>query len=103
MTTGSFHQWTKDDYDLAVTVIQTPHAQDTQGGFGITPNVLAQTSVKVAKTSRFLTLVGSLSLEEQKLLFPNQVVHDTDTFTNTHLLHLKSEYDVLVNKHGYIV
>jgi hypothetical protein len=98
MTTGSFHQWTKDDYDLAVTVIQTPHAQDTQGGFGITPNVLAQTSGKVA--SRFLDLVGSWSLEEQILWFPNKVVHDPDTWTDPNLLHLKSEYDVLVNKHG---
>ena len=72
-TRGSFHQWTKDDYDLTVTVIQKPYVQ---GGFGITPNVLAQTSVKVTMTSRFLTLVGSLSLEEQKLWFPNQVVPD---------------------------
>jgi len=93
-TRGSFHQWPKDDYDLAVTVIQKPHAQ---GGFGITPNVLAQTSAKVAMASRFLQLVGSLSLEEQKLWFPNQVVHDPDTCTTAHLLHLKSEYDVLVN------
>jgi hypothetical protein len=53
--------------------------------------------------SRFLTLVGSLSLEEQKLWFPNQVVHDPDTWTSFHLLHLKSEYDVLVNKYGYII
>ncbi len=96
-TRGSFHQWTKDDYDLAVTVPQKPH---TSGGFGMTPNVLAQTSAKVAMTSRFLGLVGSLSLEEKKLWFPNQVVHDPDTWTAPHLLHLKSEYDVLVNKHG---
>ena len=53
--------------------------------------------------SRFLTLVGSLSLEEQKLWFPNQVVHDPDTWTVPHLLHLNSEYDVLVNKYGYLV
>ncbi len=83
-----------------MTVIQKPHAQ---GGFGITPNVLAQTSAKVAIASRFLTLVGSFFLEEQKLWFPNQSVHDPDTWTAPHLLHLKSEYDVLVNKHGCIV
>jgi hypothetical protein len=53
--------------------------------------------------SRFLALVGSLSLEEQKLWFPNQVVHDPDTWTAAHLLHLKSEYEVLVNKHGCIM
>jgi hypothetical protein len=53
--------------------------------------------------SRFLTLVGSLSLEKQKPLLPNQVVHDPDTWTSSHLLHLKSEYDVLVNKHRYII
>ncbi len=54
-------------------------------------------------TYRFLTLVGSLSLEEQKFWLPNQVVHDPDTWTTSHLLHLNSEYDVLVNKHGYII
>jgi hypothetical protein len=49
------------------------------------------------------TKVGSYSLEEKKLEFPNQVVHDPDTWTAPHLLHLKSEYDVLVNKYGYIM
>jgi hypothetical protein len=47
-------------------------------------------------TSHFLTL-------EQKLWFPNQVVHDPDLWTVSQLLHLKSEYDVLVINHGYIV
>jgi hypothetical protein len=63
-TRGSFHHWARDDYDLAVTMLQMPHAL---GGFGLTPNVLAQISAKVAVTSRFLKLVGSLPLEEQKL------------------------------------
>ncbi len=44
-TRGSFHHWVTDDYDLAVTILQKPHAQ---GGFGLTPNVLAQISDKVA-------------------------------------------------------
>jgi len=38
-TGGSFHHWVKDDYDLTVTVLQNPH---TFGGFGLTPNVIAQ-------------------------------------------------------------
>jgi hypothetical protein len=50
------------------TVIQKPHAL---GGFGMTSNVIAQTSAKVAMTSRLLGLVGSLSLEEQKRWLPN--------------------------------
>jgi hypothetical protein len=33
----------------------------------------------------------------------NQVVHDPDSWTDPHLLHLKSEYDVLVNNHGCII
>ena len=41
-TRGSFHHWTQDDYELAVTMLQKPHAQ---GGFGLTPNVLPQISV----------------------------------------------------------
>ena len=32
----------------------------TDGGFGLTPNVIAQTSGKVTMTSRFLGLVGGL-------------------------------------------
>ncbi len=58
-TRGSFDLWGKDDYELVVTVLQKPHAI---GGFGLTPNVIAQTSAKVAMASRFLGLVGSLSL-----------------------------------------
>jgi hypothetical protein len=45
-------------------MLQKPHAL---GGFGLTPNVLAQISAKVAMASRFLKLVGTLPLEEQKL------------------------------------
>ncbi len=40
-TRGSFHHWVRDDYDLAVTMLQKP---DALGGFGLTPNVLAQIS-----------------------------------------------------------
>ena len=43
-TQGSFHHWVEDDYELAVTMLQKPHAL---GGFGLTPNVLAQMAVKV--------------------------------------------------------
>ena len=50
-TRGSFTLWGKDDYDLEVTVFQKTHVL---GGFGLTPNVIAQTSAKVDMTSRFL-------------------------------------------------
>jgi hypothetical protein len=80
-TRGSFHHWARDDYDLAVTMLQMPHAL---GGFGLTPNVLAQISAKVAVTSRFLKLVGSLPLEEQKLWLPNQLAHDPDSWITPH-------------------
>ena len=95
-TRGSFHHWAKDDYDLAVTMLQKPHAL---GGFGLTPNVIAQVSTKVAMASRFLQLVGYLPQKEQKLLIPNQLAHDPDSWTVPHLLNLKTGYDVLVNKH----
>ena len=39
----------------------------TDGGFGLTPNTIVQTSTKVAMDSRFLGLVGSLPLDEQIL------------------------------------
>ena len=60
-TGGSFHHWVPDDYELVVTMLQKPHVL---GGFGLTPNVLAQIAVKVAMASRFLKLVGSLPPEE---------------------------------------
>ena len=41
-----------------------PH---TDGGLGLTPNVIVQTSAKVDMVSRFLGLVGSLPLDEQYL------------------------------------
>jgi hypothetical protein len=53
-TRGSFQLLGKNDHDLAVTVIQKPHIL---GGFGLTPNVISQTSVKVVMASRFLGLV----------------------------------------------
>jgi hypothetical protein len=43
------------------------------GGFGLTPNVIAQTPAKVAMASRFLGLVGSLPPDEQQLWLPNQL------------------------------
>jgi hypothetical protein len=49
--------------------------------------------------SRFLGLVGSLPLEEQKLWLQNQPVHHPDSWTVTHLLNLKMGYDVLVHKY----
>jgi hypothetical protein len=56
-TRGSFQLWGNDDHDLTLTVIQKSH---TLGSFGLTPNVINQTSVKVAMTSQFLGLVRSL-------------------------------------------
>ena len=99
-TRGSFRQWDKNDYDLAVTRLQMPNAD---GDFGLTPNTIAQTSAKVAMASRFLGLVGSLLLDEQKLWLPNQLVHDPDTWTTPHLFHLKREYVTLVDKYGCVV
>ena len=63
-TRGSFRQWDKNDYDLTVTRIQMSH---TDGGFVLTPNTIAETSGKVVMDSRFLGLVGSLSIGEQNL------------------------------------
>jgi hypothetical protein len=98
-TRGSFHLWGKDDHDLAVTIIQKSH---TLGGFGFTPNVITQTSVKVVMTSRFLGFVGSLQLEEQFWL-PHQQTHDPDSWTVPNLLQQKMEYDVLISKYGFKV
>ena len=61
---GSFRQWDKNDYDLTVTRLQMSH---TDGGFGLTPNVIVQTSAKVAMASWFLGLVRSLPRDEQHL------------------------------------
>ena len=74
-----------------------PH---TDGGFGLRPNTITQTSAKVVMTSRFLGLVGSLSPGKQNLCLPNQTVHDPDMWTTPHLLQLKREYEILVDKYG---
>ena len=50
------------------------------GGFGLTPNTIPETSVKVVMTSRFLGLVGSLSPDEQNLWLPHQVVDDGNVY-----------------------
>ena len=72
-TRNSFHLWTKQDYDMDVTMLQIPHGM---GGFGLTPNVLAQSTAKVAMASRFVTFVGSLTPDEQRIWIPNQLAHD---------------------------
>ena len=71
------------------------------GGFGLTPNVLAQSTVKVAMASRFVGLVGSLPPDEQQIWLPNQLVHDPQTWVTQHLFQLQSEYAVLLNKHNF--
>ena len=63
-TRVSFRQWDKNDYDLVVTRLRMSH---TDGGFGLTPNVIVQTSAKVVMSSRFLGLLGSLPLDEEHL------------------------------------
>ena len=50
--------------------------------------------------SRFVGLVGSLPPEEQQIWFPNQLANDPQTWVAPHLLQLKSEYAVLLNKHN---
>ena len=62
---------------MAVTMLQIPHALV---GFCLTPNVLTQSTAKVAMSSRFLGLVGSLPPDEQKLWLPNQLAHDPQTW-----------------------
>ncbi len=56
-TCNSFHLWTKQDYDSVVTSLQMSHVM---GGFDLTPNVLTQSTPKVAMVLRFVGLVGSL-------------------------------------------
>jgi hypothetical protein len=48
---------------------------------------------------RFLKLVETLPLAEQKLWIPNQLAHDPDSWTTPHFFDLKTGYDILVNKH----
>ena len=57
----------------------------------------------MGQASCFLGLVGSLPLDEQKLWLSYQMVHDPDTWTTPHLLQLKREYEILVDKYGFVV
>jgi hypothetical protein len=92
-TRGSFRKWPQQDIYLAITMLQMPHSM---GGFGMTRNVIAQISAKVAMAARFLGFVGSLSSSEQQLRFPNQNVQDPVTWTLPHLIQLQHEYKKLV-------
>ena len=94
-TRNSYVQWPTQDYDLAVTRLQMPHAM---GGFGLTPNVLALSTAKAAMGARFLGLLGSWPLDEQKIWLPNQSAQDPQTWLAPNLLHLKQVYEVLLNK-----
>jgi hypothetical protein len=78
---------------LARMMLQLPHSM---GGYGMTPNVIVQISVKVAMAARFLGFVDSLSSSEQHLWFPNQNVQDRDTWTLSHLIQLIHQYKKLV-------
>ena len=69
----------------------------------MTSNTIVQISTKVTIVSRFLGLVGSLPPDEQHLWFPNQVVQVPGTWTLTHLLQVKGEYDILVDQFACIV
>jgi hypothetical protein len=82
---------------MAVTMLQIPHAM---GGFGLTPNVLAQSTDKATMEARFLGFVGSLPLDDQKIWLPNQSAQEPQTWLAPNLLHLKEVYEVLLNKHN---
>jgi hypothetical protein len=69
-----------------------PHAM---GGFGLTRNVLAQSTAKAAMGARFLGLLGSWPLDEQKMWLPNQSVQDPQTWLAPNL---KQVYEVLLIK-----
>jgi hypothetical protein len=53
-TCNSFVHWDQQDYDMAVTRLQMPHVM---GGFGLTPNVLTESTAKV--TMGYLVSWGS--------------------------------------------
>jgi hypothetical protein len=97
-TRNSFHLWPKEDYDMVVTRLEMPYVM---GDFGLTPNVLTQSTTKVPMVSRFVGLVGSLPPDEQQIFLPNQLVHDPQTWVAPYFLQLQSEYAVLLNKHNY--
>ena len=43
---------------------------------------------------------GLFTPDEQNLWLQNQVVHDPDTWTAPHLLQLKRDFDIFVDKYG---
>ena len=65
----------------------------------MTPNAIAQISVKVDMDSRFLDIVGSLPPSEQTICLAHQNVQDPSTWTLPHLLQLKQEYNNLQIKY----
>ena len=73
------------------------------GGYGMTPNAIAQISAKVVMASHFLGLVDSMTPSEQTLWFPHQNVQDPNTWTLSHWLQLQHEYIKLENTYNCVV
>jgi hypothetical protein len=71
----------QQDIDLPTTMFQIPHGM---GGYGMTPNVIAQISAKVVMVSRFLAFVGSLSCLEQPFN-SSSMVHKSNCGRPRHL------------------
>ena len=73
-------------------MIQIPNVMR---GYGMTPNVIDQISSQVDVVSRFLDIVGSFPPSKQTICLPHQNVQDPNTWTLSHLLQLKQEFDNL--------
>ena len=99
-TRGLCQHWSPHDIDLATTMIQIPQSMR---GYGMTPNAITQISDKVPMASRFLGIVGSLLPSEQTICPPHQNVQDPSTWTLSHLLELKQEYNNLQIKYNCVV
>jgi hypothetical protein len=62
--------------DMAIANVILKKVLEVHFSFGLTPNVIAQTSVKVTMSSRFQGLVGSLPLEKQQQVQEMYTVQD---------------------------
>ena len=60
------------------------------GGWGVTPNHLCRDAAFYVVTARWLAWAGTLPLEHHHYWLPQQTLDNHDTWTLSHLVHLKT-------------
>ena len=73
------------------------------GGWGVTPNHLCRDAAFYVVTARWLAWAGTLPLEHHHYWLPQQTLDNHDTWTLSHLVHLKTIQTQAVSAYGCLL